>query len=120
MRQICDWVRLLWTYRDRIDVFRLKRWISRSGLIGEWKAFAAVAVNQLGMPKDAMPLYDDCYRTQGERLLDIILDGTTGNKVMDTFKIAKIFPWKAFFYSPSIFLNVNALKITERLLGSHD
>ena len=120
LRQFCDWVRLLWTYQDKIDISRLKFWVSRAGLIGEWKAFAALAVNQLGMPKDAMPLYAESYRNKGERLLDVILNGSTGNKVRDTFKIAMDFPWKAFIYSPSIFLNVNALKITERILGSHD
>jgi hypothetical protein len=98
----------------------LKRWISRARLIGEWRLFASVAVNQLGMPEDAMPFYNESYRTKGERLLDVILNGSTGNKVRDTFKIAKVFLWKAFIYSPSIFLNVNALKITERILGSHD
>ena len=30
-------------------------------------------------------------------------------------QIAKIFPWKTLYYSPSIFLNVNWLKISERL-----
>ena len=120
LRQICDWVRLLWTYRDTIDASRLERWVRRAGLMGEWRAFAAMAVDNLGMPKDAMPFYDRRYRIKGGRVLDIILDDSIGNKMSDTFKIAKVFPWKAFVYSPSIFLNVNALKITERVLGSHD
>ena len=46
-----------------------------------------------------------------------ILNGYSGNKVKDTWQIAKIFPWKAVRYAPSIFLNVNWLKVKERLFA---
>lgn len=32
------------------------------GLVGEWKAFAAFAVEYLGMPVEAMPLYDESMK----------------------------------------------------------
>ena len=83
----------------------------------EWKAFAALAVDYLGMPVDAMPLYDERFKGKGSRLIDFILKGYSGNKVKDTWEIAKIFPCKTFRYLPSIFLNVNWLKIKERLLS---
>lgn len=57
LRQICDWCRLLWTYRSNIDVNQLNKRLSKMGLMSEWRAFAAFAVEWLGMPKDAMPLY---------------------------------------------------------------
>lgn len=57
IRQICDWCRLLWTYRKTIDVALLEKRLRAMGLINEWKAFAAYAVDYLGMPSDAMPLY---------------------------------------------------------------
>ena len=57
IRQICDWCRLLWTYRETIDMDLLDKRLRAMGLMSEWKAFAAYAVEYLGMPSDAMPLY---------------------------------------------------------------
>ena len=56
LRQICDWCRLLWTYRDVIDVAGLALRLDQMGIMSEWKAFAAYAVEYLGMPAEAMPL----------------------------------------------------------------
>ena len=50
LRQICDWCRLLWTYRDEIDVRLLEQRIKRMGLMSEWRAFYALASKYLGMP----------------------------------------------------------------------
>ena len=44
LRQICDWCRLLWTYRDSLDYELLESRIRKAGLMSEWKAFAAFAV----------------------------------------------------------------------------
>ena len=62
LRQICDWCRLLWTYREKLDKKALESRIKQMGLVSEWKAFAALAVEWLGMPKDAMPMYDESPR----------------------------------------------------------
>lgn len=115
LRQICDWCRLMWTYRDKIDVELLEKRLKRARLMGEWKAFAALAVDYLGMPVEAMPFYDSRFKVKGELLVKFLLNGYSGNKIEDTWQIAKIFPWKALRYSPSIFLNVNGLKVKERL-----
>jgi hypothetical protein len=121
LRQICDWCRLLWTYRTEIDADLLENRLRKSDLISEWKAFAALAVDWLEMPVEAMPLYNENdnqnkkLKKKAERLLEFILSGYTGSKVKDTLAIAKIFPYKTFCYLPSIFLNVNGLKIRERL-----
>lgn len=56
LRQICDWCRLLYTYRDSLNLRLLESRIRKMGLMSEWKAFAAFAVEYLGMPGDAMPL----------------------------------------------------------------
>lgn len=58
LRQICDWCRLLWTYDKHIDRKLLERRLNNAGIMSEWKAFAAFAVEYLDMPVDAMPLYD--------------------------------------------------------------
>ena len=39
----------------------------------EWKAFAAFAVDYLGMPIDAMPFYDSRFKVKGERILEFVL-----------------------------------------------
>jgi len=58
VRQICDWCRLLWTYRKEVDVDLLGTRLREMRVMSEWKAFAAFAVEFLGMPQEAMPYYD--------------------------------------------------------------
>lgn len=62
LRQICDWVRLLWAYQDSIDRYLLESRIREMRLMTEWKAFAALTVDYLGMSKEAMPFYDSSAR----------------------------------------------------------
>lgn len=57
LRQICDWCRLLWTYRSELDVKLIETRVKEMGLMSEWKAFGAFAVEYLGMPIEAMPLF---------------------------------------------------------------
>ena len=59
LRQICDWCRLLWTYRNSLDVNKLEARIKVAGLMPEWKAFGAYAVEYLGMPIKSMPFYSE-------------------------------------------------------------
>ena len=118
LRQVGDWCRLLYTYRKSLDSEKLESWIRKSGMMIEWKTFAALAVQHLGMPEEAMPLYDSRFKVKGSRLVEFILGGYSGNKVKDTWQIAKIFPWKAMHYAPGIFLNVNWLKVKEIVFKS--
>lgn len=121
LRQLCDWCRLLWVYRSEIDGRLLEERLCRAGLLAEWKAFAAVAVGYLGMPMEAMPLYDENdsrnerLRNRGERIMQIILAGSTGSTVKDTWRIAKVFPWHTIQFLPSIFFHLNWLKVKERV-----
>lgn len=119
LRQICDWCRLLWTYRDTINRKRLESWIRKAGLMSEWKAFAALAVDYLGIPNEAMPLYDSSnkWSQKAERLVNHILNGGSNRTVLETWSISKVFPRKTICYMPSIFFNVNWLKVKERLIG---
>ena len=73
LRQICDWCRLLWTYRSEIDLQLLELRIRRMGLLSEWKAFASLAVDTLGMPVEAMPFYDARFKGKGEKVLRRVL-----------------------------------------------
>ncbi len=71
LRQICDWCRLLWTYRDEIDLKKIERHIRKMGLMSEWKAFGALAVEYIGMPKEAMPLLEvRCKKEDGRCEID--------------------------------------------------
>lgn len=120
VRQMCDWCRLLWTYKDSIDAKLLERRIKRAGLISEWKAFGMLAVNYLGMPIEAMPLYskDEKWSRKAEKIVDFILKGGEWRKWKDTMTVAKIFPLSVLRFAPGILLNVNWLKIRERLYNA--
>lgn len=72
LRQICDWCRLLWTYRDSLNHELLESRIRKMGLMSEWKAFAAFAVKWLGMPVEAMPLYEDNHNGNLDKKADKI------------------------------------------------
>ena len=64
LRQICDWCRLLWTYRDSLNHELLKSRISKAGLMTEWQVFGTLAVEYLGMPEEAMPFYKNSKGTR--------------------------------------------------------
>lgn len=94
LRQICDWCRLMWTYRDSLNYELLELRIKRAGLVSEWKAFGALAIEYLGFPKDSMPLLDvrrkkeDVrWRKKADRIMEFILkSGNMGhNRDMSHF-----------------------------------
>lgn len=123
LRQVCDWCRLLWTYRSELDVALQERWLRQAGLMDEWQAFAALAVEYLGMPVEAMPLFNEndshnvILKRKAEQLMGFILTGNGRHKVREAFALAKIFPRNTVMFLPSIFLNLNWLKVKERLMG---
>lgn len=73
LRQICDWCRMLWTHRESLNHGMLESRIRMAGLMSEWRTFAALAVNTLGMPDEAMPFYDVRYKSKGERVLKRVM-----------------------------------------------
>ena len=77
LRQIFDWCRLLWTYREQLDLQLLESRLRRMGLVTEWKAFGMLAVEWLGMPAEAMPFIDVSYRKKARRILRLVME--TGN-----------------------------------------
>ena len=94
LRQLCDWCRLLYTYKDSLNHTLLEKKIKRAGLITEWKTFAAFAVEYLGMPEEAMPYLDvrskmdDCrceidkhLKRKADRILEfVMMSGNFGHK----------------------------------------
>lgn len=127
IRQICDWCRLLWTYKDSLNHGHLESRIQKMGLMQEWKAFASYAVDYLGMPKEAMPLYDDSakWKSKAEKIQSFIVkSGNFGHnedgsyfskypflvrKSVSMFKRlgallqhAQIFPMRTIIYLPHV------------------
>lgn len=88
-RQLSDWCRLLWTYRAQIDVPLLESRLKSMGLMPEWKGFAALAVEYLGLPIEAMPLYSDVpkYRRKADRICCLILKtGNMGHNIDQSYR----------------------------------
>ena len=79
LRQICDWCRLLWTYKDSLNHGLLESRIKSMGVMTEWKAFASLAVDYLGMSVEAMPFYSDDkkWKRKAARVMEFVLE--TGN-----------------------------------------
>lgn len=77
LRQICDWCRLLWTYRNEIDREKLASRLRQMGLMEEWQVFGAFVVKYLGMPAEDMPFYDSRFTSKSSLIQKIVLE--TGN-----------------------------------------
>lgn len=75
LRQICDWCRLLWTYKDALNHGLLEKRIQKMGVMSEWNAFAALAVDYLGMPVEVMPMYssDLVWKRKAKRIISNII-----------------------------------------------
>lgn len=96
LRQISDWCRLLWTYRESLNHKLLESRIREMGLMTEWKAFSAFAVEYLGMPSDAMPMYvsevEDVqefknYKRKAAKICDLIMEtGNFGHNKDESYK----------------------------------
>ena len=95
-----------------------------------WKGFAAYAVTYLGMPVEAMPLYDStvCWKRKADRIQDFILEvGNMGilrdtsyyskypflvrktislaRRVGDLCRHASIFPMESLRFFPKMMFN---------------
>ena len=84
LRQICDWCRMLWTYRGSLDIDLLESRLRKMGLMSEWKVFSALAVYYLGLDAYYIPLYceDGRFRRKANRVLALVMEkGSFGNKV---------------------------------------
>ncbi len=123
LRQICDWNRLLWTYRGEIDLTLLKKRLRLMGLMSEWKAFGAFSVDYLGMPAEAMPFYTPGikWKRKADRISDFIIEvGNFGHnrdnsssfvvrktkafvrRCGDLWRHSRIFPLDSYRFFPNI------------------
>ena len=78
LRQICDWCRLLYTYKELLNHKLLESRLLKAGIMTEWKAFGAFAVEYLGMPVEAMPLLDSLkvqkFKRKADRILEFVME----------------------------------------------
>lgn len=76
LRQICDWCRLLWTYRLDLDVRLLETRIRKMGLMTEWKAFYNLASRYLGMPElgEGLLACDSRFDKRADRIMEYVLE----------------------------------------------
>lgn len=132
LRQVCDWCRLIVRYHDELDVSKLERRVIRAGLMGEWRAFGAFAIEYLGMLPEAMPFLDldvDVnLKRKAERIKDFIMMSgnfghnrdrayfkkypylvrkciSFGRRVGDLFRHARIFPIDSLRFFPTLLIN---------------
>ena len=130
LRQICDWCRLLWTYRDAVNAGLLEARLRAMGLMSEWRAFGAFAVEYLGMPVAAMPLYSPArkWSRKAEGICSFVMEvGNFGHnrdlsyiskrpylvrkvismgwRVADACRHARIFPLDSVRFLPRIVVN---------------
>lgn len=130
LRQVCDWCRLLWTYRSKLDLRLLESRVKRMGLFSEWKAFGSFAVEYLGMPVESMPFYSDeqKWKKKADKICAFILEVgnmghnrdmsyfekypylirkvcSMGRRSGDLMRHARIFPLDSLSFFPRIMFN---------------
>lgn len=130
LRQICDWCRILWKYKNSISTKVVEKRLNKMGLMSEWKAFATFAVVYLGIPVESMILYDDSRRWEikAKRIYKFILKSgnfghnrdmnylskypylvrktiSFGRRMGDLFNHAMIFPLDSIKFFPYIVYN---------------
>lgn len=134
LRQVCDWCRLLYTYRDSLNSGLLEQRIKRAGLMSEWKAFGALAIEYLGFPKGSMPLLNvgvdlnANLKRKADRIMKFILKSgnmghnrdmshfskypylirkcvSMGRRIGDLINHARIFPLDSLRFFPRIMFN---------------
>ena len=132
LRQICDWYRLMWMYRNEIDVKKIEYRIKRMGLMSEWKAFYAMASKYLGMPDlvqgSWLMVHDSGFDKKADKIMEFILKAgnmghnrdmshfskkryfvrkcvSMGRRVGDLVNHARLFPLDSLRFFPRIMWN---------------
>ncbi|MEA4917640.1 nucleotidyltransferase family protein [Proteiniphilum sp.] len=73
LRQLCDWVMYLNAFSTEIDSCQLETDLKAFGLSRAWRIFGVLAVNELGLPEEKMPLYSPVHGRQSRKVLEKIL-----------------------------------------------
>ena len=125
IRQLCDWSRLMWTFRDSINIDLLRERLREMRLMTEWEVFAAIAVDYLGCPESVMPFYRASagIRRRAKRALAIIFGSsdvdtsykekapvlkrkliTIWRQIRESFTFMRVFPLDTFRFLGFFFI----------------
>ena len=76
LRQICDWCRLIWKYRGKINLKLLENRLHNMGVMSEWHAFSLLTVEYLGMPHEIIPLFDgdNKWKRKANKICEFIIE----------------------------------------------
>ena len=138
LRQICDWCRLLWTYRDALNFGQLEKSLRAMGQMTEWRTFGTFAVEYLGMPSEAMPFYkaSERWKRKAHRVMSFVMMSgnfghnrdnsyferypylirkicSLGRRLGDVFRHARIFPLDSLCF----FANIVSHGVKDTLRG---
>lgn len=129
IRQVCDWSRLLWTYKDTLNHELLESRLRKMGLMTEWKSLGTFTVNYLGMPADAMPFYSKSQKwsNKARGIFKFVMEVgnmgcnrennhlekpylirkiySFGRRCGDLIRHGRIFPLDSLRFFPAIFYN---------------
>lgn len=128
LRQVCDWCRLIYTYHDSINIHLLGARLQRMDVMPEWKAFASLAVDYLGMPKEFIPFYEKSRGNsrKASQILSIIFETGNFGHNKDTsyyrkhsyliIKFISFFRWVKEYARSFIIFPRNTLRVFWRML----
>lgn len=120
LRQICDWCRLLYTYRESLNHGLLESRLRKAGLMSEWRAFYNLAHRYLGMPDfgSGLMVYDSWFDKKADRIMEFVMKvGNFGHNQerahSDSYVLRKVFSlWRKFknFYHHFKVFPVDSIK----------
>ncbi len=130
LRQICDWCRLIWTYKDSLDHELLESRIRKMGIVSEWKSFYNLASRYLGMPDlgSGLMVHDPQFDKRADRIMEFVIKSgnmghnrdmshfskypyiirkcvSMGRRIGDLINHARIFPLDSLIFFPTIMFN---------------
>lgn len=85
LRRICDWCRLLYSYKDSLNYGLLENRLKKMGLVTEWKAFYNLTSRYLGMPDlvqgSGLMVKDSRLDKKADRIMQFVMEcGIFGHK----------------------------------------
>ena len=79
LRQFCDWACFLHAHAGKLDSDYLKNILDTLGFMRPWQVQGAFLVNELGLPQEEFPLYNEKYLKLSKKVRKYVLtDGNFG------------------------------------------
>ena len=76
LRQICDWCRLMWKNKDKLNFAKLESLIRKAGLMTEWRTFYNLAYRYLGLPNlgEGFMAHDPRFDKKADRVMAFVME----------------------------------------------